>query len=235
MSFSPAISKEEIKLHGNVTESFYTNDDAKQISFYSKEEVKINEDIVIPQNSLVTAEIIQVQKERRWHKSGYILCKILSFTPVVSGEKKDISELNMYAAIRKYHKIYGKDATILSTELVVTQAASIVGSCFIYFAPVDIAYFFTKGAIKKDKHPHWFMSGVASVYDNSFCWLWLKGRPIDLNSDDVVEVKELKTEKALKLEKQIANRKQKAALKQEKKEQKRLLKEEKKKQKKDKV
>ena len=242
VSFSPAFCAEEIKAHGNMAESFYTEENAKQINFYSTEEIKVNDDITIPKNSLITAEVVQVQKESRWHKSGYVLCKILSFKPELSEEKKDISDTELYAAIRKYEKIYGKDATILWTEIIVTQAAAIVGSCFIYFAPVDIAYFFTKGAIKKDKHPHWFMSGVSSAYDNSVCWFWLKGKSIDLNSDDAVEIKEIKTEKALKLEKQIAKRNQKAVLKKEKKalklqkkEQKRLLKEEKKKQKKDKV
>ena len=132
-------------------------------------------------------------------------------------ETVDISDKNIYLIAKKYEAVNKKDAAILTSELVLTQAASIVGSCFIIFAPVDIVYFFTKGSITKEKDPNWFKSGVSCAYDNSICWFWLKGKPLDLKENDSVKLKSVKEKRALKLTKQIEKRNAKQAIKDKKK------------------
>ena len=122
-----------------------------------------------------------------------------------------------------------KEAVILGIELTTLTAAS-------FFAPgVDIGYFFIKGAILRKKHPNWFKAGVSNAYDNSICWFWLKGKPINLNVEDEIKVKEIKTEKAEKLIAAIDKRNQKEEIKtakkiesKNKKETKKQIKEEKK-------
>ncbi len=211
---SPVISKENIKALAKIQHEFNTSDTPQNVLIKNKEEVKIADDIIIPPESTVVLEFVQVQKERRWHKSGFIISKLKGYYKENEKDFVDLSENNIYFAARKYEELNKKDAAILTTELILTQAASIVGSCFIVFAPVDIAYFFTKGAIQREKNPNWFKAGVSCAYDNSIFWFWLKGKPIDLQEDETVKIKEIKEKKALKLkrkiDKKIAKQEQKA-------------------------
>lgn len=214
---SPLLAKENIKFTSQINHSFNVSELPEFITVKTIGETKIQEDLIIPENSVIKAQVLEAQKERRWHVSGYILCKLQSYLPEGAKEEIDISEKNIYVAARRYDAINKKDAAILTTELVLTQAASIVGSCFIIFAPVDIAYFFTKGAIQREKDPNWFKAGVSNAYDNSIFWFWLKGKPIDVEENQQLRLKGIKEKKALKLQNKIKDRKEKLAIKNEEK------------------
>jgi len=171
-----------------------------EISFKTKEVRKITDDLSIPEGALVTLKIIKAQRELRWHKSGLILCKLKSYQPDLAQEPIDVSDKDLYLVARKYEKIDKKEATIIGIELVLAQGAS-------FFAPgVDIAYFFTKGAIQRKKDPNWFKAGVHNAYDNSICWFWLKGKPFELTEGEMVQIKTIKPEKAEKLSAKIDKR-----------------------------
>ena len=171
-----------------------------EISFKTKEVRKITDDLSIPEGALVTLKIIKAQRELRWHKSGLILCKLKSYQPDLAQEPIDVSDKDLYLVARKYEKIDKKEATIIGIELVLAQGAS-------FFAPgVDIAYFFTKGAIQRKKDPNWFKAGVHNAYDNSICWFWLKGKPFELTEGEMVQIKAIKPEKAEKLSAKIDKR-----------------------------
>jgi hypothetical protein len=130
----------------------------------------------------------------------------------LSDETIDISDKNLYIIVRKYEPVNKKEVVITSTEIVLAQAAS-------FFAPgVDILYFFTKGAIQRKKHPNWFKAGVSNAYENSICWFWLKGKPIDLNAGDEVKIKSIDKEKVEKLSKAIEKREIREAKQREKRE-----------------
>ena len=216
MTFAPAMAKDNLKLYGNINHEFSFQSLPDTVKIRTSEEYVLPDGTVIPQNAVVESKILQVQRERRWHKSGYILCKLQSYQ-LDEAEPVDLSDKNLYFAVRKYQKIDSKEAAILTTEIVLTQAAGIVGSCFIFFAPVDIAYFFTKGAIKREKHHNWFKAGVHDAYDNSICWFWLKGKPIELEESESVKFQSVPEKKAIKLESQISKRNAKWAIKEEKK------------------
>lgn len=206
----PVNAKDNIKLITHMDKRFYLSNIPSEVYFRTIKKITILNEITIPQRSIVTAEVIQAQKERRWHKSGYILCKIKSYTLEYTNETFDISDKNIYLVARKYEPVNKKEASILATEILLTQAAS-------FFAPgVDILYFFTKGAILREKDPNWFKAGVSNAYDNSICWFWLKGKPINLNKDEKVQLKSIKEDKALKLKTQIEQRKAKQLIKDEK-------------------
>jgi hypothetical protein len=136
------------------------------------------------------------------------------------GDEIDISDKDIYFVVRKYESLNKKEAGIIGTELVLTQAASIVASCFIIFAPVDIAYFFTKGAIVRKKNPNWFKSGVMEAYDNSIFWFQLKGKPIELAEGDEIKLQSISKEKAEKINNKIEKRNYKKELKKQKREEK---------------
>jgi len=156
--------------------------------------------LTIPENSLVTLKVIRAQRELRWHKSGMILCKLISYTPDTSDTPIDVSDKEIYLTVKKYEAIDKKEAWILGTELVVMQGAS-------FFAPgVDIGYFFIKGAIQRKKHPHWFKAGVRNAYDNSIFWFPQKGKPIELTEGEQVNIQGIKTQKVDKLIKKIDKR-----------------------------
>ena len=163
----------------------------------------IDDKIIIPQRSVVTLEVLQAQKERRWHKSGCIVCKLKNYEDELTKEIIDLSDKDIYFVVRKYEPLDKKGASITATEIVLTQAASL-------FAPgVDILYFFTKGAIQRHKNPNWFKAGVYNAYDNSVCWFWLKGKPIDLKKNEQVYVKNVNEPRAEELKGQIDRRQEK--------------------------
>ena len=204
---SPAFAKEKVRIISNLSDNFSVTEMPDEIHFKTPKKVTI-QNVTIPQRSIVTAQTIQAQKERRWHKSGYILCKVTNYLTEYD-ELIDVSDKDIYLVARKYEPVNKKAATILATEIILAQAAAV-------FAPgVDILYFFTKGAIIREKHYNWFKAGVSNAYDNSICWFWLKGKPIDLEKDDQIQIKQIKEEKVFKLKDQIEKRKAKQAIKDE--------------------
>ena len=199
---SPVFAKDKLKSVAHMNMDFSLSNIPDVVTFHIEENLEIDED----------TEVINAQRALRWHKSGFILCKLNSYKSAVSDEKIDISDKNIYFTLKKHEKVYAKEATILGTEIVLSQGAS-------FFAPgVDILYFFTRGVIKKTTHPHWFMAGVSYAYENSICWFWLKGKPIELDIDDKIEIKEINTKKVDKLNKKIDKRHKKEAEKAAKKE-----------------
>ena len=171
-----------------------------EITFKTKEIRKITEELSIPEGASVTLEVLKAQRELRWHKSGLILCKLKSYQPELAEKPIDVSDKELYLVARKYEPIDKKEATLIGIELVLAQGAS-------FFAPgVDIAYFFTKGAIQRKKDPQWFKAGVYNAYENSICWFWLKGKPFELSEGEMVQIKTIKPEKVEKLSAKIDKR-----------------------------
>ena len=202
MPFSAVSAKNSIKMRADVAQEFTVKNQElpDEISFVITKSKTIPDVISIPENSIVTMKVIKAQRELRWHKSGLILCKLISYTPETSDTPIDISDKDLYLTVRKYEPINKKEAWILGTEIVVFQGAS-------FFAPgVDIGYFFLKGAILRQKHPHWFKAGVRNAYDNSIFWFPQKGKPIELSEGEQVDIKDITQEKAQKLEKIIDKR-----------------------------
>lgn len=178
------------------------------IEFETKEDIKPTQGVKIPSNSKVRAKVIQFQTSRRWHRSGYIVTKLIDYE--TQGETINLEDKDSYLVIRKYEKVDKKEASILATEIIVTQGASI-------FAPgVDIAYFFTKGAIKGAKHPNRFKAGVINAYDNSLLWFGLKGKPVNLNADDQIKVEYINEEIAREMKAKMDYRHHKQDFKKEK-------------------
>ena len=197
-----ALAKHNIKMIADVQTDFTAKSTElpNEITFKTTESRTIPNVISIPAGSLVTLEVLKAQRELRWHKSGQILCKIKSFTPEGSVMPIDISDKNIHLTVKKHEEINKKEAWILGTEIVVMQGAS-------FFAPgVDIAYFFTKGAIQRQKHPNWFKAGVRNAYDNSIFWFPQKGKPIELEEGHQVQIKDISPEKVEKLAKSIDKR-----------------------------
>ena len=203
MPVSSCFAKTNMKMRADVNEEFSIKyqDLPDEITFTTTQAKTIPNVISIPENSLIKLKILKAQRELRWHKGGLILCKLESYTPLdVSDIPIDVSDKDIYLTVRKHEDIDKKEAWILGTEIVVTQGAA-------FFAPgVDIGYFFIKGAIQRKKHPHWFKAGVRNAYDNSIFWFPQKGKPIELGSDDQVQIKDISQKKAEKLSKKIDER-----------------------------
>ena len=194
-----AVEKQNLKA---AVQSDFILNDSKDIVFITYEDLKVNEDLKIPKGAVVYGENMQAQRPLRWHKSGFILCKVLKYSPdEFTADTIDVSDKDIYLAIRKYEKVYKKDVAIVTSEILVTQGAS-------FFAPgVDILYFFTKGAIQREKNPHWFKAGVFNAYENSICWFWLKGKTINLKAGEDVKIQTLEKVKAYKLKTKMVKRK----------------------------
>ena len=219
ISCNPILASDLAKFHAGILNEFNTNENIpEQISFSVTEEVKINDNLTIPAESTLIVKVFEFQKEKRWHKNGFFICNLLSYKPVETEETVDVSDKEIYFIARKYEPINKKEAGILGAEIILTQAASIVASCFIFVAPVDIAYFFTKGAIQREKNPNWFKAGVSNAYDNSLFWFWLKGKPIDLAEGESVKLQEIPKKRADKINSKIAKRNAKKLARQQKRE-----------------
>jgi len=202
LGFSPAIAEEKIKILADVDTGFtmHIQDLPEEISFVAAKSQTIPNLITIPEDSRVVVSIINAEVERRWHKSGIIIGKIKNYTPDGVETPIDVSDKEIYVVIRRYEPINKKEAWIIGTEIVVMSGAS-------FFAPgVDVGYFFLKGAALKNKHENRFLSGVSNAYDNSICWFWLKGKPIELKPDDLASVKSISKEKAEKLISKVEKR-----------------------------
>ena len=208
LALAPVCAKSKMKMYGNINDEFSVKnqDLPEEIYFVTKISKEVKNGITVPEGSLVTVRPIGAIRELRWHVSGCILCKLKSYQTSEDEEPVNLSEDNIYIVIRKYEALDKKDAAILTTEIIITQAAGIVGSCFIVFAPVDIAYFFTKGAITKYKNENRFKAGASCAYDNSIGWFWLKGKPIELEENGTISAKEITPKKAKRLERKIKKR-----------------------------
>ena len=192
ISFAPVLAKDIVKvkatLQNNLKADYKIGDKNK---FVIDEDIIIPNSVVIPAHSTVEAEIIRIQKELRWHKSGYAICRLLNYIEINGKRPVDISDKEIYLIARKHTYLDKKEVTIVTSEILGWSAVS-------FFAPgVDIAYFFTKGAIIRDKHPNWFKSGVSKAYENSILWFIIKGKKIELDEGDEIQLKYL-TEKNLK-------------------------------------
>jgi len=195
-------AKHAIKMIADVDTEFTakTTELPDKIYFKTVTSKTIPDVLSIPEGSVVGLEVIKAQRELRWHKSGIILCKLSDYTPEGLEQPVDVSDKDIYLVVRKYEKINKKEAFWIGTELILAQGAS-------FFAPgVDIGYFFIKGAIQRKKHPNWFKAGVHNAYDNSICWFWLKGKPIELDEGQQVSIKDIKPNKVDKLMAKIDKR-----------------------------
>lgn len=193
----------------------------KFIDFKLHEDVIIPDVIEIPKNSSINAEVLKFQRELRWHKSAYAVIKILNYTEENEKKPIDISDKEIYLAIKKYKRFDGREAGMVAGEIIGSSTAS-------FFLPgVDIVYFFAKGAIVRDMHPNWFKSGVSKVYDNSILWFIEKGKQIELDANDEIKLKHIENEKLENIFKKIDKRKSKDDKKLAKKEIKNQKKEEK--------
>ena len=215
---SSVMAEDLMNTVGNINHEFKLSEIPEYVYLRNAKEIIASEEIIIPENSLLKLKTIRARKERRWHKSGYIITKLENFTPETSVIPYDLSDDNIYLTVRKYEPVDKKEAAILTTEIIVTMGAS-------YFAPgVDIAYFFAKGAILREKHPNWFLAGVSNAYDNSIFWFWLKGKPIELEKDSQIKIQSLDEQKVSTLTSQIDKINEKNEFKTLKKENKKLKK-----------
>ena len=219
----PAVYAEDL-MHtiGNINHEFSMSKRPEFIYLKNSNEIVANNEIIIPKNSVLKLKTLCARKERRWHKSGFILTKLESFTAENSKIPHNVSEENVYLAVRKYEPVNKKEAAILATEIIVLSGAS-------FYAPgVDVAYFFTKGAILREKHHNWFRAGVSNAYDNSIFWFWLKGKPIELEKNSQIKIQSVGEEKIEKLTSQINKYNEKQEFKFQKKQNKKFKKETKK-------
>lgn len=207
--FLPVNAKNLVKSNAKVHTDYNISDEnIKIIEFSPDKNIKISKNVDIPPKAKIKAQIIQTQREKRWHKSGFLICKLIDFT--LEGVTVDISEYDAYLIARKYEPIDKKEAAILATEIIVMGGASV-------FAPgVDIGYFFAKGAILRKKDKNWFKAGVMNAYDNSICWFWLKGKPINLVQNDEISLKHIDVQDAKDMSAKIKYKKDKVAFKKEK-------------------
>ncbi len=201
-SHALAKNKNKINIVANTVSEFTikNQDLPDEITFKIPSEQVLPDGTIIPADSYINFEILKAQRELRWHKGGLILCKLKNYQEHESEKYTDLSDKDLYVVVRKYEPMDKKDAILTGTELVLAQGAS-------FFAPgVDIGYFFIKGAIQRKKHPHWFKAGVHNAYENSICWFYLKGKPIELADGEQVRIKSIKNNKIEKLSKKIDKR-----------------------------
>ncbi len=219
--FSPACAKSLVDTTATIHNEFDTKSEIpKIINFTINEAIIIPNLVEIPAKSHITGEIYRYQKELRWHKSAYIVIRLLNYTPP-NEEQVDIQEKNVYLTARKYERFDGRAASVLTIEILGSSAVS-------FFAPgVDVAYFFLKGAIVRDMHPNWFKSGVSKAYDNSILWFIEKGKSFDLCENDEIKLEHIEGKKFNKTIEKIDKRKEKTDKKLAKKELKNKQKEEK--------
>lgn len=181
---------------------FVLKEATEDIVFTTYEDIELDKNTVIPKGAVVYAKNYQAQRALRWHKGGFILCKVIKYSKdEFSSETIDISDKDFYLVAKKYEKVYKKEAAIIATEIILSQGAS-------FFAPgTDVLYFFTKGAIQRKKNPNWFKAGVSNAYENSICWFWLKGKTINLAQGDDINIRIIEKEKADKLKTKMVKRK----------------------------
>ena len=209
LAFNPVMAKNNIKMLADMNTKFdlHSQDLPEEITFVVAETKTIPDIITIPEDSLVTVEVINAEVERRWHKSGLVIGRIKSYQPDGVENPIDVTDRGIYLILRKYVPVNVKEAWIIGTEIVVMTGAS-------FFAPgVDVGYFFLKGLVLGTYHPNRFISGVHCLYENSICWFWLKGKPMELSENDLATAKGISEEKAKKLITKIEKRNVKREIK----------------------
>ena len=100
---SPAFSKnvDEMKMVTTINHDFSLSNISKEVHIKTSKDIKLSDEIIIPKHSILTIQTVQAQKERRWHKSGYILGKLKSYT---------VEEIDKKALYKKYnHELYEAD------------------------------------------------------------------------------------------------------------------------------
>ena len=101
---SPAFSKknvDEMKMVSTINHDFTLSDISKEVHIRTAKDIKLSDDIIIPKHSILTIQTVQAQKERRWHKSGYILGKVKSYT---------VEEIDNHELYENYkHELYEAD------------------------------------------------------------------------------------------------------------------------------
>ncbi len=200
-SFASVNAEDKINTIAYINQNFSVNNIPKEIKFKLNKDITLNNKI-IHKNSIITAEPIEAQEARRWHKSGFILLNLKYYESLL-GYKINLEDSDKYLIARKYEKLESKDVALRGTELAATTA-------FSFFIPgIDLVYYFTKGAIQREKNHNWFKAGVSNAYDNSICWIWLKGKSIELSQSETVSLKEIDENKAIKLKSKIEKRKNK--------------------------
>lgn len=219
--FMPAGAKNTNNTLGTIQNNFNPYVEIpKFVNFTLSEDIEIPDIIEIPKGANINAEVLKFQRELRWHRSAYVVTKLLNYTKENEKNQIDVSDKEIYLVVKKYKRFDGREAGIVAGEIIGSSTAS-------FFLPgIDIAYFFLKGAIVRDMHPNWFKSGVSNAYDNSILWFIEKGKKIELDVNDEVEIKHIKNEKLGDIFKKIDKRKEKDDKKLEKKEIKNQKKEE---------
>ena len=204
----------EPKPVGVVQQQINNEEMPQGISFVAQTELKLsNGEIIIPKDSVVYAYIINTQGERRWHKSGFIICKLKGYTVSETQEDfVDIEKNEIYMVARKYAPTDKKEVAKTAVEVSATTAAGFI------IPGVDIVYYFTKGMIRKQEGKTRFKSGISTAYENSIFWFWLKGKPIDIEENALISFVEINKEKAEKLNNRIEMRKDRSERMQDRKE-----------------
>ena len=220
----PADAEKKIKFVANINNEVHADIFPEEIQFIPVNS-KNNKKLKIQGEEIINAQVLEVQAERRFHRHGFIVLNVDSVN-LLTDSKLDLTDEHIFFKANKYEKIYPKIIVLRSIEFIATTAASFI------IPGVDIVYYFIRGVIKGKPNTNRLKAGVSFAYDNSICWIWLKGRTIDLAENDSIILKEINEEKAYKLKGQIENRKlrkqEKQQKKQEKEDKKRLKKEQKK-------
>ncbi len=210
---TPAYAKDESI--GTVQQQINSEQMPNGISFIAQTELKLSDGRVsIPKDSTVYAYITNNQGERRWHRGGFIICKLKGYILPGATEKDfvDIEENEIYMVARRYAPIDKKEAAKNVAEFGISTAAGFI------VPGIDIAYYFTRGMIHKEEGKTRFKSGISSAYENSIFWFWLKGKPMDLEENASISFTEIDKNKLEKLNNQIEKRKVRSEKIQEKKE-----------------
>lgn len=161
---------------------------ATQLTFKTDSEVEFDENLTIPEDSLLTARFISSTREKRFHKNGFFTCKLIKYTNK-DGEEIYVKDRNLKMIGKRYEKIDGVEAAETGAEFTATTVAGFL------LPGVDIAYYFVKGAIQNTKADTRFKSGVHNAYDNSIMWVFLKGKPITFSKGDSLSILMCKDDK----------------------------------------
>ena len=126
MTVLPVSAKSPVRAQARMTSDYSIGENAPiEIKFMPGRKVNFGRGVNVQSKSVITAEVYQAQKERRWHKSGFVICKLMSYTEPDSDEEIDISNRDIYMVARKYERIDPKEAAIIGTEITTTSIASI--------------------------------------------------------------------------------------------------------------
>lgn len=189
ITFMPVSAEDFPKIVATMNSEFRIAKKTENIEFTLNEDLYIDENTTIPKYSKVNAEIYKSQVEKRLHKSGYFICILKNYITEDS-QYNDISKKGIYLIGRKHEPLDPVDIATTGAEF---TTMTLVG---ILIPGSDIAYYFVRGAVQRNKHHNWFKSGVSNAYDNSVFWLFEKGKPINLKSEDEISIMQITKEDA---------------------------------------